>query len=153
MSFAERLKQARTMRRKSQRGLAADAGLSGGVVGHIESGRTADVELNNAIRLAEALEVSPSWLLLGLGDPIPKERTVESEARYPNLDEAIRLVGSKWRDATVDSLRGFKARSPTDLRVGTWINLGDEIERSYRDGRELGEPLPDEDDVPPAGRT
>jgi transcriptional regulator with XRE-family HTH domain len=76
----------------------------------------------------------------------------EGAPRYPNAEEAIREMSSKWSDGTVSELRTFGFRSPTDFAVDTWISMGNQIERARRAGQPLGQPLADEDDVPPAGR-
>jgi transcriptional regulator with XRE-family HTH domain len=93
----------------------------------------------------------------GSEDPVEalarlKSRRDERSPRYPNAELAVEEMGAKWDDGTVTDLRTFAFRSPTDLSVDTWISIGNQIQRAKRSGQQIGRPLPDEDDTPPAGR-
>jgi transcriptional regulator with XRE-family HTH domain len=149
-TIGERLAYARKLRKLTQRGLAKEAGLTGSHVGLIETGRSGSPESATVEKLARALGVPFEWLATGEGDsPSSGDRPA---ARYPNAEEAIVEMGAKWDDGTVAALRSWGFRSPTDFPVDTWISIGNQIQRARRAGQQIGRPLPDEDDTPPAGR-
>ncbi len=66
-TFAERLRQARLLRRCTQKSLAQACGLSQGAIGNYESGSRACPSADILIRLTYALEVLPAWLGAGVG--------------------------------------------------------------------------------------
>jgi transcriptional regulator with XRE-family HTH domain len=65
MTFADRLKLARTTAGLTGRGLDDRAGLSPGLASAIESGRRPNVTLDTIVRYATALGVSDAWLAFG----------------------------------------------------------------------------------------
>lgn len=74
-TFGDRLARARELGGLSARKLSALAGLASGHVTLIEH-RRKTVEARTAIRLANALGVSPDWLIEGKGEP-PTARQVK----------------------------------------------------------------------------
>ena len=84
-------------------------------------------------------------------------RTVELDARYPNLIEAIGIQKSRGKlSAAVEkSARTIAMHSDYDLEVSTWLTSLEDMERqskARKKGKLVERPLPDEDDTPPAGR-
>lgn len=115
----------------------------------IKNGRQSSVSPDVARRLADGMGCTTDWVLYGRG---PGPKSDELPARYPNMEQAIEEMRSKWSDATVAELRTWGLRSPTDFPVDTWIMLGQQIERARREGREIGQALVHDDDTPPVGR-
>jgi transcriptional regulator with XRE-family HTH domain len=72
MTFAQRVAQARATAGHSYRKLGDLAGMSRMTVYNLENGISETVYLSNAIALADALNVSRVWLLLGEGTPTRK---------------------------------------------------------------------------------
>lgn len=159
MTLLERLELLRDLtplddgkRRHSWAALARRAGIArtglGTAVSRLERGLSETIDPVTARALALAFGTTVDWVLFGDGEG-PAQDT---GTRYPNRDAAIAMAGTRWSDETIASLRRAAARFPTDLSVGTWISIGDEIERATRTGTEVGRPMADDDDTPPAGR-
>ena len=121
----------------------------GAIVSRAEKDPGSSIDRETAKKLAAPFGASVDWLLDGDGTA-PGDRP--DTPRYPNAEEAIAEMGAKWDDGTVAELRSLSFRSPTDFAVDTWISMGNQIQRARRSGQQLGRPLPDEDDTPPAGR-
>jgi transcriptional regulator with XRE-family HTH domain len=66
-TIADRLEEVRGKRGVSRRGLAADAGVSGGLVAQIERGAIKSPRGETIEKLAKALNVDAGWLLTGFG--------------------------------------------------------------------------------------
>lgn len=61
--LGDRIREARTMRGWTQAELAARVGIDHTGISHLESGRRENVQIDTLMRLADALEVTPQWLL------------------------------------------------------------------------------------------
>jgi transcriptional regulator with XRE-family HTH domain len=75
MTFGQRVAQARAAAGHSYRKLGDLAGMSRMTVYNLENGISETVYLSNAVALADALNVSRVWLLLGEGTPMRKRTT------------------------------------------------------------------------------
>ena len=75
MTTGERIKSAREYRRISQTELAILSGIAQGTICKWEKGKTVP-STEHTIKLAEAMDVSYEWLLLGKGE---MEKTVKEE--------------------------------------------------------------------------
>jgi transcriptional regulator with XRE-family HTH domain len=80
MTLAERLHEARKLAGISALELGALAGLSGGYVGHIESGRRKNPGSGPLDGIARALGVSLEWLIRGKGQGPTEESAVAAVA-------------------------------------------------------------------------
>lgn len=63
----ERLKEVRAHMKISQKNFAADLGVAASYLSEIESGKTRP-GYNFLIKLADVFNVSPNWILLGMGN-------------------------------------------------------------------------------------
>lgn len=143
--------------------------LPNGIVMKLARGIRSGVNAKTLTKLAKALEADPAWLLDGTGSPpeltgelppvpqpgkAPKKRgggttrTVELDARYPNLEAAIAYhPKDKWKPATIAAARSWTFKSDVDPPPPEWAALMDEIEnRLLGAERRFLEP----DEPPPA---
>lgn len=83
-TIADRIREARKIRRLSQAELARRVGLTRGAVWAWESGETKGLTPDNLVRAADALDVEIRWLATGSG---PRERQALSpdEAGWVDL--------------------------------------------------------------------
>ena len=109
-TLAERVRQARLRRRYTQAQLAKLARIGQPSLSSIESGSTSTLRGPSLLRLAEALEVDPHWLLSGT------EGSMESRPTYHEEEEIVKLY----------------RRMPSETR-SLWKAIGDVlIEHSSR---------------------
>ena len=93
-TIATRLKQAREARGWSQEQLAAEAGVSQGTIGNIESG--ARKRPRDILRIVAAAGVSPEWLQDGTGLP---EEAPKMVAHLASLADATLLpIQMTWEE-------------------------------------------------------
>jgi len=122
----------------------------GAVLTRAEKSPDASIEHGTAKKLVGPFRpATVDWLLTGDGVG-PETGKMPDGPRYPNLEEAIREA--KWSDSTSSDLRTFGFRSSFDFTVDAWTMLGNQLERARRAGKQIGQPLAEEDDTPPAGR-
>lgn len=68
---ANRLDQAMTFRGRSNRGLALTTGIHRSTIGHLRSGRRNRIAYDDAIRIAEALDMPTDYLFTPETTPTP----------------------------------------------------------------------------------
>lgn len=78
MSFAERLKEARTRAQVTQQDIADACGITTAAISKWENGKTEDVFADHIFCVADFLRVDPRWLATGRG-PTPRPRTALDE--------------------------------------------------------------------------
>lgn len=94
MTIGTRMKETRAKKGLSQTALARLAGVSQGLIGQIESGINQGSK--HITKIAQALDVSPDWLVSGNGSParilssaklvVPEEHTSAEVGRIPYWD-------------------------------------------------------------------
>jgi len=114
-TFGDRLRQARTLRRLTQKELAQACGLSQGAIGNYESNSRRQAK--EVFRIAEALDVEPAWLAMGTG-PMERQashRVAEATSPgrnavwpFPGLDpERVWALTPEQREALTTALAGM----------------------------------------------
>lgn len=106
------------------RRLSLMAGLSQSYVGQIARGHvTPAVAPDKLTKLAEACGVSPNWLVLGQGDPVQGNATVDP---YPSRPPVLLLLEAQGVPAEV--LGAIRSRYHSDGDPGTaaWFALAKE---------------------------
>jgi len=99
MNQGDRLRKARKTKGLSQEALAKAIGISRVTVTQIESGSVKSIDGINLIRLAEELNVSPSWISTGKG-----EQSIETKYDRSSSDigkQEIAHMASKYSAALV----------------------------------------------------
>jgi len=114
-TFGDRLRQARTLRRLTQKELAQACGLSQGAIGNYESNSRRQAK--EVFRIAEVLDVEPAWLAMGTGPMERQEPHHVAEATsprrnaawpFPGLDpERVWALAPEQREALTTALAGM----------------------------------------------
>lgn len=95
-TVSERLKYALIVRDVSQSELARRIGVTRGAISNLLNNVSQGLSAENALKIAEALELDPYWLIFGRGDgPLPKDALNYGVA--PQLtakDEAKQIINS-----------------------------------------------------------
>lgn len=94
-TLASRLRLARTEKQLTQVQLAAISGVRQSDISKIERGET--LRTTSGVELAEALEVSPVWLITGEGDMRPPVTTIPNLGDVDAMRSNVLLVGSHKR--------------------------------------------------------
>ncbi len=106
-AIGSRLKTIRHARRKSLRVVAGLAGISPGQLSKIENGKAALDRRSVVVRLANALEVSPSELT-ALPTPAPADGTTDSSVSH--VRQALMAVGTERPGGQVLPVEQLRAR-------------------------------------------
>lgn len=130
------------------RALSLKAGLNGGHVEQITSGRLRSPQAGTVAAIAQALEMSYADLM-----PDAPVRTVEREPRYANLESAIGMLSRSLLPDTIATARTIAMKRVDDMTEGEWVDELRQLDRVLRGIAGVpGRLLADEDDTPPAGR-
>ena len=108
-TVSERLKYALIVRDVSQSELARRIGVTRGAISNLLNNVSQGLSAENALKIAEALELDPYWLIFGRGDgPLPKDAL--NYGVPPQLtakDEAKQIINSLPMDIVVKVLKKF----------------------------------------------
>jgi transcriptional regulator with XRE-family HTH domain len=98
MSFANRLKWARTRAGVTQQQIADQCGLSNRTLSALERGKAQSVLSDNLYCVADFLRVNPRWLVTGTGSPDDSESlSAEIDKLPPEQREALRHIIESMR--------------------------------------------------------
>lgn len=145
--FRDRLREAVERDGRAVSAISEAAGLGRSHLDGIlrgPSGPTAET----AIRLARALDVPAGWLLAGEG-PRDAGAVTLAPPRYPQLEQLLTLLGSRWPPEVVERARGVRLLADVEPTAAQWHAFLD-AEAEALAGLE-SEPLGDVD-TPPLGR-
>lgn len=119
-TYGHRLREWRKSVKLSQRGLAAELGISQGYVGDIESER-AEPSRNFLIRLSERFGLSADWLLHGRGEITPDHAPIQATAQPTTpLPESMEVTLQAALLARFQELLATSSSQPDDRVVPSW---------------------------------
>lgn len=106
MTIGDRIRYLRELQGYKQAELAMKAGITQAAISNLETDSSRKPSAPTLLRLAEALECDPQWLLDGIGEP-KQERALNSSSENELL-EAFRAMTPAARRALLAAAKAMK---------------------------------------------
>lgn len=107
LTIGGRIRYLREVREMKQVELAVKCGLTQAAISNLETDETRKPSAPTLLRIAAALEVSPDWILTGVGDPSQMPHVVAGAAER-ELIELFKSLDRRGQAALLAAARAMK---------------------------------------------